>query len=685
MTDPGSTRPAVLRLVGVGLLLPLLAAAVLVWSTDDRQQNLTKVPVAIVNDDKILTSPQPMAAGRALSASLTDPKDSDPALDWQLTTNDDAEEGLRNGEFYAVLTIPEDFSSAILSTGTDKPEQGQLSLVSNAAASTTVPYISQQVVAAAAAALGNQSTQGYLKNVYEGFNKIASSNQQAASSADQLAQGTNELSTGAAQLSEGAASLAQSLGELSSGAEELAGATGSLATGADQVAGGAGSLAAGAGRAAAGESKLARSARQLAAGTGSLRQGSATVARGADRLAASTARLARGNQLLALELQRTAQRCESSVLPPLVCRPFERLARQSGALARGAAAVDRGADGLADSTGGLARGAAGVDRAASQLSGGASDLARAGGRLSDSADRLASGARGVAGGATELEASAEQLAGGAAQAAAGGESLASGSASVSTSTDKTADGAQQLSSGLEKGAKESPTYSSSLQDALATTVSQPVELSSSTEHDGPTNGWMISAIVGLILWLGAIASTSARDPLALLAHVDGPVSSRRLALVQVAPMVGMGLLQASVVLLTLRILGVRPAEPVWFAILCLVAAVVFGLVVHALRVALPRAGMAIAVLLLLVQLAALANVVPLETAPRVVQELNRYLPLPAFNDAASQLVGGGGIYSAGSALVVLLLWGILGHLVASTVVKRRRIHRPVALGGLTPA
>ena len=37
---------------------------------------LDKIPVAIVNNDTILTDPQPMAAGRALSASLTDPKPS---------------------------------------------------------------------------------------------------------------------------------------------------------------------------------------------------------------------------------------------------------------------------------------------------------------------------------------------------------------------------------------------------------------------------------------------------------------------------------------------------------------------------------------------------------------------------------------------------------------------------------
>ena len=63
-----------MRLVIVGLLLPLVAAAVLGWSVADRQQKLDKIPVAIVNNDTILTDPQPMAAGRALSASLTDPQ-----------------------------------------------------------------------------------------------------------------------------------------------------------------------------------------------------------------------------------------------------------------------------------------------------------------------------------------------------------------------------------------------------------------------------------------------------------------------------------------------------------------------------------------------------------------------------------------------------------------------------------
>ncbi len=93
-----------------GLLLPLMAAMVLLWSTSDRQQHLDKVPVAIVNSDTIVSQPTTVAAGRSLTASLTDPTNADPKLDWKLTDSDDAKAGLRTGRYYAVLTIPSDFS-----------------------------------------------------------------------------------------------------------------------------------------------------------------------------------------------------------------------------------------------------------------------------------------------------------------------------------------------------------------------------------------------------------------------------------------------------------------------------------------------------------------------------------------------------------------------------------------------
>ena len=42
------------RLALIGVVLPLGATAVLVWATTDRPKNLDRVPVAVVNNDKII-------------------------------------------------------------------------------------------------------------------------------------------------------------------------------------------------------------------------------------------------------------------------------------------------------------------------------------------------------------------------------------------------------------------------------------------------------------------------------------------------------------------------------------------------------------------------------------------------------------------------------------------------------
>ena len=171
---------------------------------------------------------RPPADGRrtSLTASLTDPKPGTTKLDWTLTGTKDATSGLKSGVYYAVLTIPSDFSSAIVSSGTDKPVRGQVQLVSNSAASTTMSYISEEVVAAATTSLGNQTTQGYLKNVYDGFNQIAKSNKSAASTQRRSRDGTAQVSEGAAQLDDGTSELADSLGQVASGIRKPAGGYG---------------------------------------------------------------------------------------------------------------------------------------------------------------------------------------------------------------------------------------------------------------------------------------------------------------------------------------------------------------------------------------------------------------------------------------------------------------------------
>ncbi len=664
------------RVTGIGLLLPLVAALVLVWSTADRQQKLDRVPVAIVNNDKIVTKPSTVAAGRALAASLTDPTDADPQLAWTLTTGDDATEGLRRGQYYAVLTIPSDFSSSLVSTSSDKPVRGQLTLKSNGAASTTVPYISEQVTAAAATALGNQSTQNYLKNVYGGFNQIAESNQKAADSAAQLADGTQQLTAGADQVESGAESLASGLDEVAAGSEALAAGTAEVAAGTVSVAQGAEELARGARSLERGADALARSARDLARRGEDFAGRTRTVARGSAKVASGAGRLANGVRVLRLELRDLTVRCRAAGGSLQFCADLRRAHRRALALALATRVLDRATGGVARATGGVADGAAGLAAAERRLARGAGSLDSSAARLTSSASDLSTGAASVATGAATADDSARTLATGADQSAAAGTSLAAGSATLSSSTDSTNDGAQSLSSGLAQGAAQSPTYSSSEQTALADTVSQPVDLQHTTEHTAHGNGWLLAVLVAMVLWLTALAATLGLDVRAARRHALAPVSSRRIAVRQAGPVLGMALVQAGAVLVALWVRQVSLASTVGFVLLTVLAALCFALLAHVLRLALGKVGVALFLLFLLLQVAALGNVVPLETAPALLRTLNGLLPLTAYTNLASQLVSGGDVGSASAVVVVLALWALGAFGATIAVVKRQRI-RPV--------
>lgn len=669
----GPARRRWVRLTVVGLMLPLVAVLVLVWSALGRQDQIDKIPVAIVNNDTILTDPQPMAAGRALAGSLTNPPGSDELLDWTLTSAEDAKAGLDNGDYYAVLTIPSDFSKAIVSTGTDSPESGQITFESNAAASQTVPYIGAQVVAAAADALGAQSTQAYLKNVYAGFNKIAKSNQEAADSAAQVASGTQQVAQGAGQLDAGAAGLANSLDQLASGAAELKAGTAQVSSGAAQLQSGTADLAEGARALSAGAVDLTGSADALASRAGDYAARARTVAGASARVAGGASRVSARAQELTTDLAALKRDCRSDGGSVRFCASLRRAALRGRLVAGGTRLLDRATEGVATANRRLADGAAALARADRGIAAGARGVSAGSERLSADADTVASGGRSVADGAAGVDSSTGTLVTGAEQAAAGGEKLASSSSSLSAGATSADDGAQQLSSGLAKGAKQSPTYSTAQQNALAQAVSQPVDLTHDSKFADRTNGWLLGGLVAVILWLAALAAALSRNVTSARRFALSPVSSRRIALLQALPVLGLAALQGGVVVAAVAVAGVDVASWVAFGALTLLAAVTFSLLAYAARLALGTTGVTLFVLFLLFQLSAVANVLPLQTAPGVLQTLNGLMPLSAFINAASHLVTGGEVGSTLAAVLVLGVWAAAGYARSVTVVKRQRM------------
>jgi putative membrane protein len=126
----------------------------------------------------------------------------------------------------------------------------------------------------------------------------------------------------------------------------------------------------------------------------------------------------------------------------------------------------------------------------------------------------------------------------------------------------------------------------------------------------------------------------------------------------------------------LLLLGQHLSSALAFGAFTILGAVVFALVVEALHVGLRRAATVGFLLLSAIQLAALGNVVPIQTAPGALQTLNGLLPLTTFVNGAAQFASGGHVHSVAALLITLVLWGLVALVVILLRTRRDRSHVP---------
>ncbi|MDO5727929.1 MAG: YhgE/Pip family protein, partial [Bowdeniella nasicola] len=204
------------------LILPLFAAAVALGAVSDRPDNLNQVPAAIVNLDEGVTmevdgEQQEVPFGRLIAAELIAPTDTQAQADtlqWELVGESHAQEGLDDGSYYAVITIPANFSKQLATIGTENAEQATITVQSNEASSQVMGRVSKAIARAVAAQVGEELTNQMLDQIYLGFEQVATGLDEAADGAGQLRDGAGALAEGTDQAAAGANQLAANLPRL---------------------------------------------------------------------------------------------------------------------------------------------------------------------------------------------------------------------------------------------------------------------------------------------------------------------------------------------------------------------------------------------------------------------------------------------------------------------------------------
>ena len=630
-----------LTILGV-LLLPAAVGGILVAALQNPTERLDSMTAAIVNlDEPVTIDGQMTPLGRQLASGLVEGSDDlDSNLTWVISNKDDAADGLADGSYQAVITIPEDFSSAATSAGTaisdggGKAEKATIEVTTPKDGLVADDLITGQIADVAASTMGTMLSEATTENILVGFTTIGDQIGEAADGAVKLANGAHDAATGAAAIPDGAAKLASGAGELSTGAF-------SLASGLDTIAGKTREAAAGAGQIGSG----------LAAGGAELQQNVGGVQKlvGAVQGASASAQSAATSSVaLAQRLGGLAQQaCTPPVTDQAQCDLYSSLATDAGAVAKDAGTAsgiltnDEVAGGVAALPGTFSTLASSMSQAgagATQLSSGLTQLADQGIGAS------ASGARSLASGATQLS--------------GGATALADGATELTTGLDTLATGTGDLAGGLRTASDSLPSFSDTESKSLASVIADPVSSNSSVDTIfGPT---AIPLLAAVVLWFGGLATF-----VVMRAHTARTLTSRRssagLTLRAFAPAALIGAGQGLLVSLIVQIVASYDAGTWWaFAGTAVLAGVVFAAVNQALVAVFGGVGRWISAL---VGVLAVATGL-ISTVPDWLAGIGAALPTaPAF---------AGLITASGSAVAALVVWGVLSLVATTLAVTLRR-------------
>lgn len=300
----------ILLLVFLAIIaIPTIYTTLFLGSMWNPYGKVDHLPVAIVNEDKPVTyNDETLEVGNEMVDSLKD----NESLDFHFVSSKEAKDGLKNGTYYMVITIPEDFSANASTVLDEHPRKMVLDYETNPGTNYIASKLSETALNKIRTSVADTVTKTYTETVFdqivtvgEGMTEASDGAGQLADGAIQLADGNNTITTnlnvlanssltfkngadtlhvglkqytdGVAQLNDGSKELKDGLSTLNSGASALASGVSQLSSGSSSLAAGLNQYTSGVSTAQAGADTLDKSSISLTAGVTALKTGVDTL------------------------------------------------------------------------------------------------------------------------------------------------------------------------------------------------------------------------------------------------------------------------------------------------------------------------------------------------------------------------------------------------------------------------
>lgn len=138
-----STNWVAAIIIGGLILLPSLYAWFNIWASWDPYGSTDQLPIAVVNEDKgAVVRDKEIDVGGELVNTLKENK----SMDWQFVNREKALDKLEFGDYFAVIIIPENFSEKLGTVISDQPEKADVEYYVNEKINAIAPKITDKGV-----------------------------------------------------------------------------------------------------------------------------------------------------------------------------------------------------------------------------------------------------------------------------------------------------------------------------------------------------------------------------------------------------------------------------------------------------------------------------------------------------------------------------------------------------------
>ncbi|MFC2574544.1 MAG: YhgE/Pip family protein [Candidatus Saccharimonas sp.] len=641
--------------------IPIMYSGFFLGSIWDPYGQVKNLPVAFVNEDKgAQLNGQMLNIGQSVEQKLKNNHD----LGWEFVNKQQADSGVSSGHFYAVVTVPTDFSAKAASITQNKPQQAVIRYTTTPAKNYIGSLVSNQAAEKVKTSVAEQITQAYAKGVLENVDKLGDGLETAAGGAaklhgslTQLQAGAQTYTGGVRQLAVNQRAMANGLARLGDGSRQLQAGLGQLSNGLPsesqvaQLTNGMKQLQAGLNQLNTSvhnpspalvnqQSKVQSEAQALAqtmqtsladlsAASVVLKDlGSQAVASGGS----TTITLPQISQLSrALSKTQTISMQAAALLKDLQILT-QSLSAQQAQLQTGVSTLNNGVNQLAPNATAALNGYNSVRSANNQLLAGSSSLANGLAQAQTSSQQLANGAR-------LLDSRSGVLTNGASQLAGGADTLAT----------KLADASRQL--------KIQPTGAATQQQ-----MASPVKSETTKQGDVPNYGYALAPyVLSLSLFVGAIALNIIYPIRKTFAEQE---NAFRWWLAK-SSVTGMAAFVQATILMLIMVycLGLVPDHPVNFIGAIYLTSFVYMSIVSLLVIVLDNPGRFLAMVLLVLQLGSSEGTFPIQTANGFFQAVNPLVPMTYSIRALRQAISGG----LGSSFYSDSMWVLAGFLLVANL------------------